>query len=193
MLYIFVAKEVLMKKISQLILCVCIGLSSIGQSKPPDLDKSPMDVSYFPRNYPQLKMRGQITAEPSARLLYSRPQMKGRAIFGEEVKYNEVWRLGANESTELELFKNATIGGKKIAKGRYSVFCIPTESKWTIVLNKDNYSWGSFTYKADKDVARIEVPVQKNGDNVEALTMYFDTNTWVIQWANLKATIPVIF
>ena len=193
MLFIFVPKEDLMKRICQVILFACIGVSSMGQAKPTDLDKSPMDVSYFPRNYPQLKMRGQVTGEPSARILYSRPQKKGRAIFGEEVKFNEVWRLGANESTELELFKNATIGGKKIAKGRYSVYCMPTETKWTIILNKDNYSWGSFKYQADKDVARIEVPVQKNEDNVEALTMYFENNNWIIQWANYKAAIPVIF
>ncbi|MCW3108967.1 MAG: hypothetical protein JWQ09_3473, partial [Segetibacter sp.] len=148
---------------------------------------------YYPSNYPLLKMRGQTNSEPLARILYSRPQKKGRAIFGEEVKYNDVWRLGANEATEIELFKNATIGGKKIPKGRYSVYCIPTETKWTIVLNKDNYSWGSFTYKADKDVARIDVSVQKNGESVEALTIFFDNNSWIIEWDTLKVAVPVAF
>ncbi|MEJ7685336.1 MAG: DUF2911 domain-containing protein [Segetibacter sp.] len=82
-------------------------------------------------------------------------------MFGREVKYNEVWRLGANEATELELFKNAAIGEKSVPKGRYTLYCIPAETKWTIIVSKDNYSWGSFTYKSDKDVARIDVPVQK--------------------------------
>lgn len=166
---------------------------SMAQQKPTELDKSPLDVSYYPANYPLLKMRGQTSTDPLARILYSRPQKKGRDIFGEEVKYNEVWRLGANEATELELFKNATIGGKKIPKGRYTVYCVPTESKWTIVLNKDNYTWGSFTYKQDKDVARIDVPVQKNTENVEALTMYFDNNALNIQWDVLKVAIPISF
>ena len=164
-----------------------------AQQKQTDLDKSPMDVSYFPPNYPILKMKGQINGEPLARVLYSRPQKKGREIFGEEVKYGEVWRLGANEATEIELFKNGTIGGKKISKGRYTVYCVPSETKWTIVLNKDNYSWGSFTYKQEKDVARIDVPVQKNTENVEALTMYFENNAWVILWENLRVAIPVAF
>lgn len=181
-----------MKKIVFLLGFV-LATQLIMAQKPTDLDKSPMDVSYYPANYPLLKMKGQINSEPLARILYSRPQKRGREIFGEEVKYNEVWRLGANEATELELFKNATIGGKKIPKGRYTVYCIPTETKWTIVLNRDNYSWGSFTYKQDKDVARIDVPVQKTADNVEALTMYFDNTSWIIQWENLKVIVPVAF
>ena len=182
-----------MKKLFFLLAFVLAGQLIMAQQKPTDLDKSPMDVAYFPANYPLLKMRGQINTDPSARIIYSRPQRKGREIFGGEVKYNEVWRLGANEATEIELFKNATIGGKKVPKGRYTAYCIPAESKWTIVLNKDNYSWGSFSYKPEKDVARIDVPVQKVADNAEALTMYFDSNSWVIQWENLKVAVPVAF
>lgn len=182
-----------MKKLSFFLVLVLACTCIMAQQKPTDLDKSPMDESYYPANFPILKMRGQTNSDPFARIIYSRPQKKGREIFGEEVKYGEVWRLGANEATELELFKNGVLGGKKIQKGRYSVYCIPTENKWTIVINKDNYSWGSFTYKPEKDVARIDVPIQKNAENVEALTMYFDSNSWIIQWENLKVAIPVTF
>jgi hypothetical protein len=165
----------------------------MAQQKPTELDQSPMDISYYPSNYPLLKMKGQVNNDPLARLVYSRPQKKNRDIFGEEVKYNEVWRLGANEASELELFKNATIGGKKIPKGRYTVYCIPNETKWTIVVNKDNYSWGSFTYKPQKDIARIDVPVQKINESIEALTMVFESNSWVIEWDNLKVAVPISF
>lgn len=182
-----------MKKVIFLLGFVMAGQLAMAQQKPTDLDKSPMDECYFPANYPILKMRGQAATEPSARILYSRPQKKGRNIFGEEVKYNEVWRLGANEATEIELFKNATIGGKKVAKGRYTMYCIPTESKWTIIINKDNYSWGSFTYKSDKDVARIDVPVMKSTENTEALTMYFEAASLIILWDDLKVAVPVSF
>lgn len=180
-----------MKKLLFLLAFAATGV--MAQQKPTELDKSPLDVIYYPANYPILKMRGQGGSEPLARILYSRPQKKGRSIFGEEVKYNEVWRLGANEATELEVFKNANFGGKKIAKGRYSLYCIPTESKWTIVVNKDNYSWGSFTYKPEKDVARIDVPVQKNAESVEALTMFFDNNSLIVEWDTLKVAVPVSF
>lgn len=182
-----------MKKTIFLAAFVLAAQFVMAQPKPADLDKSPMDISYDPANFPILKMRGQASGEPLARLVYSRPQKKGRDIFGQEVKYNEVWRLGANESTELELFKNATIGGKKVPKGRYTLYCIPTETKWTIIVSKENYTWGSFTYKSDKDVTRFDVPVQKNSDITEALTMYFDNNNLVILWDYVKATVPVTF
>ena len=164
--------------------------------KSPELDKSPLDIAYYPANYPILKMRGQSTGEPNARILYSRPQKKGREIFGGEVKYDEIWRMGANESTEIELFKNATIGGKKIPKGKYNMFCIPSETKWTIIINKDLFSWGSFNYNKEKDVARIEIPVQKSAETVEAFTMFFETgssNNLVIMWEGVKVQVPVSF
>lgn len=182
-----------MKKMIFLLAFVLAGQFLMAQTNPADLDRSPMDISYYPANYPILKMKGQTTEGPLARLIYSRPQKKGRDIFGNEVKYNEVWRMGANESTELELFKSAVIGGKSIPKGRYTLYCIPTETKWTIVVNKDNYTWGSFTYKSDKDFARIDIPVQKNNGITEALTMYFEKNNLIILWDYVKAAVPVNF
>ncbi len=185
-----------MKNLILLAVSIAFTFAGIAQQKPTDIDKSPLDVSYFPANYPILKMRGQTGGEPLARVLYSRPQKKGRNIFGEEVKYNEVWRMGANEATEIEVFKNGTIGGKKVSKGRYSLFCIPTESKWTIILNKDNYNWGSFMYRADKDLIRFDVPVQQNNESVEALTMYFENGNphqLIILWDEVKVGIPVSF
>ena len=162
-----------MKKLVFVLGFVLAGQLIMAQQKPTDLDKSPLDVTYFPANFPILKMRGQATADPSARVLYSRPQKKGRNIFGEEIKYNEVWRLGANEATEIEFFKNATFGGKKVSKGRYTLYCIPTETKWTLVLNKDNFNWGSFTYKSDRDIARVDVPVQKNTETYRSTYYVF--------------------
>lgn len=182
-----------MKKIVFLAAFVLAAQFAMAQPKLTDLDQSPMDISYYPPNYPHSKMQGKVSEEPSARVIYSRPQKKGREIFGQEVKYKEVWRLGANEATELELFKNATIGGKKIPKGRYTLYCIPTETKWTIVVSKDNYTWGSYAYKSDKDVARIDVPVQKNNEVTEALTMYFTDNNLEILWENNKVDVPVTF
>jgi hypothetical protein len=182
-----------MKRLFLVLVLLLTGQLMMAQQKPADLDKSPLDVSYYPANYPILKMRGQANGDPAGRILYSRPQLKGRDIFGAEVKYNEVWRLGANEATELELFKNAVIGGKKIPKGRYTLYCIPTLTKWTIIISKDNYSWGSFTYKSDKDVARVDVPVQKTNEQTEALTIYFENSSIAILWDYFKANVPISF
>src|SRR5688572_26880365 len=66
------------------------------------IDFSPLDISYFPTEYPKLKMSKATTEPPLARVIYSRPQKQGRTIFGSLLKWGEPWRLGANEATEIE-------------------------------------------------------------------------------------------
>src|SRR6186997_1852381 len=108
------------------LLFVC--LFSFSQSvKLPEVDKSPLDVSYYPNNYPVLKIQNKATEPMVARVLYSRPQKQGRKIFGELVEYDKVWRLGANEATEIEFYKAVKIGDKKVEKGRYTLYAIPME------------------------------------------------------------------
>ena len=96
------------------------------------VDVSPMDIAYLPSDYPIMKMTGGAKPLPLARVIYSRPHRQGRAIFGGLIKYGEPWRLGANEATEIEFFQPVTIQNKKIPKGRYVLYCIPQEDKWTI-------------------------------------------------------------
>jgi hypothetical protein len=163
----------------------------------PPVDKSPMDMSYYPANYPVLKIQDKITEPLAARVVYSRPQKAGRNIFGGLVKYGEVWRIGANEATEIEFFKPVHIGGKKISKGRYTMYAIVNETSWTIIINKDNDTWGSFKYNAKKDVIRTTVAVQKNDTVIESLSMVFEKATGgynlVIGWDTLKATLSITF
>jgi hypothetical protein len=180
------------------IFVLMLALSSMSvsaQQKPTEIDKSPLDVSYLPANYPILKMNGKTKNDPVARIVYSRPAKNNRTIFGGIVKYGELWRLGANESTELEVFKPIRIGGQRIAKGKYTIYCIPNETKWTIIVNKDTFSWGSFTYNPKKDLVRVDVPIQQNNEAAEALTMYFedaaDGGNLVMLWDNVKAVLPI--
>jgi len=174
-----------------------ISNNSIAQSnsKTPELDKSPMDMSYLPKDYPLLKMNGKSKDLPIARVIYSRPQKNNREIFGGIIPYNEIWRLGANESTEIEFFKGVKIDGKSIAKGRYTLLCIPQQNKWTLILNKDNFSWGSFNYDAKKDVIRVDCTVEKTTETTEALSIYFEQTTMganlIIAWENTKAILPI--
>jgi hypothetical protein len=166
-----------------------------AQQKPTELDKSPLDVSYWPANYPILKMSGKASDLPIARVLYSRPQKNNRIIFGGIIKFNEVWRLGANEATEVEFFKPVQIDGKKVPKGRYTLYCIPSENKWTVIVNKDNYCWGNFVYDVKKDLLRTSFILDKNSEVVEAMTMYFEeTKTGanlVILWDDVKGILPI--
>ena len=161
----------------------------------PALDKSPMDMCYFPNNYPVLKIQDKITEPAVARVIYGRPQKNGRTIFGDLVEYGKVWRLGANEATEIEFYKNVKIDDKKVAAGRYTLYAIPTQGNWTIILNKDVDTWGAFKYDQQKDVLRTTVPVQKLTDPVDAFTMMFEKTdsgcNLVMAWDNIKVSMPI--
>jgi len=184
-----------MRRIGIVAIAMMCSLCTIAQPKQAELDKSPMDMSYWPDGYPLLKLSGKAKDLPVARVIYSRPLKSNRDIFGGIIKYKELWRLGANEATEIEFFRNVKIGGKALPKGRYTLYCIPDENKWTIIVSLDNYSWGSFTYDAKKDMLRTEIPVEKLNDRIEALTIYFDETTTganlVMLWDNVKATLPI--
>lgn len=132
------------------------------------LDVSPMDVVLF-RNADE---------EPVARVLYSRPQIGDREeIFGGEednvVQYGKVWRTGANEATELTLYSDMTVGGKLIKAGTYTLFTIPEQNEWTVILNNSTNIWGAYDYHVEKDQVRIKVPVKKSDVDIEALSMAF--------------------
>lgn len=128
------------------------------------LDVSPLDVVLF---------RGENN-EPFARVLYSRPQTRDREIFGKLVPYGEVWRTGANEATEITLYQDMLVAGKTIKKGTYTLFTIPQENEWTIILNNSTNIWGAYDYHVEQDVARITVPVKQAPTRIEALSMTFE-------------------
>jgi hypothetical protein len=189
-----------MKNYTVLFSFLLVCSTAFAQPKPTELDKSPLDVSYLPSNYPLLKMSGKTKDAPIARVLYSRPQKNNRLIFNGLIKYNELWRFGANEATEIEFFKTVKIGGKSVSKGRYTLYCIPDSSSWTIILNKDNYCWGGFTYNSKKDELKTTISITKSNELVEAFTMYFDditpgikTTNLIIEWDDVKAKLPISF
>jgi len=158
-----------------------------------EVDVSPMDMSYYPVDYPKLEMDGLTKTGPLMRVIYSRPHKGGRVIFGSLQKYGAYWRLGANEATEIEFYKPVTIQDKKIPVGRYVIYCIPEQSTWTIVLNKNNFTWG---LKADstKDFQRFVVPVKKI-QPVEYFSMVFQKNgndaDLVMAWDDVEARLPI--
>jgi hypothetical protein len=185
-----------MQKISLFICLLFVSMFSFSQSvKAPEVDKSPLDVSYYPNNYPVLKIQNKATEPLAARVLYSRPQKQGRKIFGELVEYGNVWRLGANEATEIEFYKDAKIGGKKVPKGRYTLYAIVNENTWTMIINRDTDTWGAFKYDPKKDLLRTDVNVQKTEEVVESMSMWFDKTangiSLNITWEQVKVSLPI--
>ncbi len=155
--------------------------------KYPSLDKSPLDVAYF-------RPDGRNSA-PVAKVWYSRPQKKGREMLGKKEPFGKIWRLGANETTEIRFFKDVTLGDKAVSAGTYSLFAIPNADKWTIIVNSKTDTWGAYGYDGSKDVARVDVPVTATGKEVEALSIVFDgsgdASKMYIAWENFQVAVPI--
>ncbi len=110
-------------------------------------------------------------------LTYQRPNINNRAIFGELVPYNEVWRTGANNIPTITFDEEVTIQGNKVPSGTYGIFTIPTPTDWTIILSKNPKQWGAYQYKQEDDFLRFTVPSQKLTNSVETFTMQFGNIT----------------
>jgi hypothetical protein len=159
------------------------------------LDSSPLDICYYPVDFPVLKIQDKVNEPLVARVVYSRPQKKGRKLFGDLVGYGQVWRLGANEATEIELFKDVKIDGKTLKKGRYTLYALVNTDTWTIIFNKETDTWGAFRYSATKDVLRVTVPVEKQSDVTEAFSIAFQKAgkgaNLVFSWDDILVKLPI--
>jgi len=160
------------------------------------VDISPMDMSYYPDDYPIQKMVKKTSVLPVARVIYSRPHLQGRSLFQNLLKYGEPWRLGANESTELDLYTETMVQDKKIKAGRYVLYCIPQEGDWTIIINSNIDSWGLHP-DSTKDIARFTIPLKKTTNHLEYFTMVFEKSgtgaNLLMAWDNLEARLPFVF
>ena len=127
-------------------------------------------------------------------ITYGRPYKNGREIFGGLEKFDKVWRLGADEATTITFAKDIKFGGTDVKAGTYAMFAIPTENSWTIILNGEAKQWGAFSYdkNKDKDVAKMEVPVNKLDTAIEQLTIRFnEANAIVIEWDKTQVVVPL--
>lgn len=158
-------------------------------------DPSPADIVYFPLN--AAKVKEDDETKPIIKVIYSRPQKKGRDIFGVLEQFGNVWRFGANESTEIRFYKKVNIGGKKIKAGTYSLFAIPNKETWTIILNSQTDRWGAFTYDQKKDIVRVNVPVKSLAKPIEYFSITFTSlttgATLIAAWDKTQVELPIAF
>ena len=164
-----------------MLLVFALSFMDLNAQKFPQLDKSPVDIVYLP-------LRG---GDKTIKVVYSRPQKKDRVIFGELVPYGKMWRAGANEATEITFFKDVDFGSHRINKGTYSLYVIPEEDKWTIVLNSKLNTWGSYSYDKKLDVARVEAPTKESDEVIEAFGISFDGKNMLMGWDKTYVQIPV--
>ena len=154
-----------MKKIMYLCGLLLVVTISAHAQEFKGLDASPLDVITFPTSNRE--------TNKSARVLYSRPQLKGRDI-ASLVPEGKVWRMGANEATELTLYAPMSLGGTALASGAYTLYAIPNGEQMTIIVNTATNVWGAYSYDAAKDFVRVNVPIQESGDYLEAFSMAFE-------------------
>lgn len=160
------------------------------------VDISPMDMSYFPPDYPKLKMASKDIAPPVARVIYSRPHLQGRELFHDVLKYGERWRLGANEATEIDFYRTVNIHGHKVSPGRYILYCILEPDKWVMVLNSNIDSWG-LQQDTTKDIMHFDIPVTHGNPALEYFTMVFEKTdsgaNLIMAWDDVQAKLPINF
>lgn len=126
---------------------------------------------------------------------YGQPSKNGRNIFPGLEAYGKVWRAGANKSTDITFKKDATFGGKKVKAGTYSLFIIPNEKEFTVILNSVPAQPGAAEYdkNKDKNVAEVKVPRQKTAATVEKLTYSFPKGALQFEWDDTKLSVPLTF
>jgi hypothetical protein len=126
---------------------------------------------------------------------YSRPSMKGRKIMGELVPYGQVWRTGANEATTLTTEVDLNIGGANVPAGKYTIYTLPSETTWKLIINKQTGQWGT-VYNQDQDLARVDMQKSQTQQPVEQFTISFDKKgdnsaDLVLEWENTRLSVPV--
>lgn len=179
-----------MKKLLSLSLLIAAiaFTNNMNAQKFSGLDKSPMDMASYPTDYK--------VSEKVVRIIYGRPQLKNRSL-AELAPTGQVWRTGANEAAEITFYQDVNFGGKDIEAGSYSLFTIPGEDEWTVILNKNLNQWGSYFYEEEADVARVTVPNGNDSSSLEEFSIAFDNMDngakMTMGWDTTRVAVPITF
>jgi len=183
-------------------LCVAISYQSADAQDFAKVDKSGLDIVYYParaafRNFEKTP-EAVAASKPIIRVLYSRPSKNGRKVFGDLEKFGTIWRVGANESTEIQFFQPVRLNGTAIQTGRYTVYAQLAEKEWTIFISTDVDGWGAYAFKPEAStVAKITVPTAPTKSVVEACSILFekadDGAHMIIAWDDTMVRVPFQF
>ena len=149
------------------------------------LDENPHDIAYYRVN--------KITP-PQVKVVYGRPEANDGKVFGTQVPFGRIWRTGTNEATEVKFYQDVMFGNQYVEAGTYVLYTVPNKNYWTIILNKNTDTYGSFFYNSEDNVAKIEVPASK-GEMLENFTIAFKSKNYgsqmVLGWATTRVKIPL--
>src|SRR3954452_15717849 len=147
------------------------------------------------RPSPPAKAQCKLSSGKTITVDYSSPRAKGRKIFGELVPYGQVWRTGANEATTFVTTTGVSADGRDVPAGNYTIFTVPEQNKWTLIVNKKTGEWGvPYKYESE-ELVRIPMSVSKTSAPVENFTIRFDQGgnacTLNISWEETQASVKL--
>ncbi|MFY7827077.1 MAG: DUF2911 domain-containing protein [Flectobacillus sp.] len=139
----------------------------------------------------------QDFALSSIEVNYSRPNMKGRTVFGDLAPYGKLWRTGANAATKVTFGEDVTVGGVAVKAGTYVLYTVPNKDEWEVIFNKGLNNWGIDGYKKEEDVARFKVKPVALPSSVETFTIQLgnvtaSTADIQVSWEKTQINIPVV-
>ena len=155
------------------------------QTPPEDKSKRPS-----PPGTAEVTLKGKkITID------YSRPSLKGRHVGQELAPFGQVWRTGANEATTFVTEGDVKVGDVNVPAGNYTLFTLPSEGTWKLIINKQTGQWGT-RYDESQDLARIDLQKSQLPRPVEQFTISFnkksaDSADLVLEWENLRLSVPL--
>ncbi len=156
-------------------------------------------VSLLAQQKPVLSPPGEASVKfddgKTVTIKYSRPSMRGRKIFGELVPYGNVWRTGANAATSLTTDTALAIGGTTVPAGNYTLYTVPGEKSWQLIVNKQTGQWGT-KYDEGQDLARIPMKVSQLPSGLETFTISLDKTgaksaTLKLEWELTSASVNI--
>ena len=168
-----------MKTIAPLIAGLALALATAAPSRAERKRQSPHET-----------VSGTIGGK-KVTVTYGRPFKKGREIFGGLVPWGKVWRLGADEATTLDTDGEITIGSLKVPKGSYTIYAIPGEKEWTLIVNKKVGTWGAFDYDQKLDVGRVAMTVGIPPSPADQLTIALAPGALTVSWDKTVASVPI--
>jgi hypothetical protein len=121
---------------------------------------------------------------------YSAPSVRGRKIYGDLVPYGQVWRTGANAATTLKTEADLLIGATKVPAGTYTLYTVPDQNGWKLIINKQTGQWGT-DYDQAQDLGRVEMQTEKLNAPVETFKISIANGKLTIDWENTRATVDV--
>ena len=147
------------------------------------------------RPSPPAQAKCQLAGGKTITVDYSSPRMKGRKIFGDLVPFGDVWRTGANEATTFVTTANLTVGSTSVPAGSYTIFTVPNQGKWALIINKKTGEWGiPYKYESD-ELGRVDMKVSATSAPVENFTIAFDQAgsacTLNMSWENTQASVQI--